>query len=126
MYLSKKIKILKSPQGAAEDKGFVENHHLDYCHSRDSIFFVFVVLLTFCLFRLKSTICSGETVDVHSVAWNREHGWIACGCGDGLLKILKLEGMTPPPKPYVLLDPSCFVVSFDFVPVGVLFVSDHN
>ncbi len=38
---------------------------------------------------------------MHSVAWNREHGWIAVGCDGGLLKILKLEGMTPPPKPYV-------------------------
>ncbi len=47
-------------------------------------------------------ICNrGETVEVHSVAWNREHGWIACGCEDGLLKILKLEGMTPPAKPLV-------------------------
>ena len=46
---------------------------------------------------------SGETVEVHSVAWNREQGWIACGCEGGLLKILKLEGMTPPAKPFVPL-----------------------
>ena len=42
----------------------------------------------------------GDTVEVHSVSWNREHGWIACGCEGGLLKILKLEGMTPPAKPF--------------------------
>ena len=33
----------------------------------------------------------GEPVDVHSVSWNREHGWISCGCEDGLLKVLKLD-----------------------------------
>jgi WD repeat-containing protein 35 len=25
------------------------------------------------------------------VAWNNDQGWIACGGGDGLLKVLKLE-----------------------------------
>ena len=25
------------------------------------------------------------------ISWNKEHGWIACGGEDGLLKVLKLE-----------------------------------
>lgn len=28
---------------------------------------------------------------LHSVAWNAEHGWLACGGEKGLLKVLKLE-----------------------------------
>mmetsp|Transcript_3693 Transcript_3693/g.5458 ORF Transcript_3693/g.5458 Transcript_3693/m.5458 type:complete len:1191 (-) Transcript_3693:9-3581(-) len=28
---------------------------------------------------------------LHSVSWNTEHGWLACGAENGLLKVLKLE-----------------------------------
>lgn len=38
-----------------------------------------------------SQIAIPNNIRLRSVAWNREHGYIACGGEDGLLKVLKLD-----------------------------------
>ncbi len=39
----------------------------------------------------KIKIAIPQPIPLESVAWNREHGWIACGGQNGTLKVLKLE-----------------------------------
>ena len=34
-------------------------------------------------------------VKLHSLAWNPDHGWLAAGGADGLLKVLKLDAPRP-------------------------------
>ena len=39
----------------------------------------------------KIKIAIPNPITLHSISWNREHGWIACGGEAGLLKVLQLE-----------------------------------
>eukprot|EP00636_Phaeomonas_parva_P014345 CAMPEP_0118874250 /NCGR_PEP_ID=MMETSP1163-20130328/15770_1 /TAXON_ID=124430 /ORGANISM="Phaeomonas parva, Strain CCMP2877" /LENGTH=48 /DNA_ID= /DNA_START= /DNA_END= /DNA_ORIENTATION= len=32
---------------------------------------------------------------LHSLSWNADQGWIACGGDNGLLKVLKLDTVAP-------------------------------
>lgn len=50
---------------------------------------IFPKPLTF--FFLIYKIAIPNNVRLRCLAWNREHGYIACGGEDGLLKVLKLE-----------------------------------
>uniref|UniRef100_H2ZPD4 WD repeat-containing protein 35 n=1 Tax=Ciona savignyi TaxID=51511 RepID=H2ZPD4_CIOSA len=43
---------------------------------------------------LSKKIAIPNGVALHCISWNKEHGYIACGGGDGLLKVLKLETQT--------------------------------
>jgi hypothetical protein len=36
------------------------------------------------------------SLQVRVVQWNKDQGWIACGCDDGLLKVLKLDPLSQP------------------------------
>nr|XP_009858071.1 WD repeat-containing protein 35 [Ciona intestinalis] len=45
---------------------------------------------------LSKKIAIPNGVALHCISWNKEHGYIACGGDDGLLKVLKLE--TQPSK----------------------------
>eukprot|EP01135_Chromosphaera_perkinsii_P001605 Nk52_evm75s207 gene=Nk52_evmTU75s207 len=40
---------------------------------------------------LSKKIAIPNGVRIHSLGWNKDQGWIACGGSDGLLKVLKLE-----------------------------------
>ena len=40
---------------------------------------------------LSKKIAIPNNTKLKCVGWNREHGYIACGGDDGLLKVLKLE-----------------------------------
>lgn len=40
---------------------------------------------------LSKKIAIPNQVRLHSISWNRDQGWIACGGDDGLLKVLKLD-----------------------------------
>jgi len=40
---------------------------------------------------LSKKIAIPNGVKLHTLSWNTEHGWIACGGENGLLKVLKLE-----------------------------------
>jgi WD repeat-containing protein 35 len=44
---------------------------------------------------LSKKIAIPNGVKLHSLAWNPDHGWIAAGGDDGLLKVLKLDAPRP-------------------------------
>ncbi|XP_059152704.1 WD repeat-containing protein 35-like isoform X2 [Physella acuta] len=43
---------------------------------------------------LSKKIAIPNNTRLHCVSWNRQHGYIACGGDDGLLKVVKLEAQT--------------------------------
>ncbi|KAH9492608.1 WD repeat-containing protein 35 [Bulinus truncatus] len=43
---------------------------------------------------LSKKIAIPNNIRLHCVSWNRQHGYIACGGEDGLLKVVKLEAQT--------------------------------
>ena len=47
---------------------------------------------------LSKKIAIPNGVQLRSLSWNPEHGWIACGGDEGLLKVLKLESTSPKEK----------------------------
>ena len=44
---------------------------------------------------LSKKIAIPNGVKLHSLAWNPDHGWLAAGGADGLLKVLKLDAPRP-------------------------------
>ena len=54
-----------------------------------------VVLLDSCavtmFIYLSKKVAIPHNIKLQTVSWNSEQGWIACGGGSGLLKVLKLE-----------------------------------
>ena len=44
---------------------------------------------------LSKKIAIPNGLRVHSISWNKEKGWIACGGEQGLLKVLRLETTSP-------------------------------
>jgi WD repeat-containing protein 35 len=47
---------------------------------------------------LSKKIAIPNGINLHSLAWNPDQGWIACGGDSGLLKVLKLENAVGQPK----------------------------
>lgn len=44
---------------------------------------------------LSKKIAIPNNVNLYSLEWNSDHGWLACGGENGLLKVLKMEAVTP-------------------------------
>lgn len=40
---------------------------------------------------LSKKIAMPNNAHLHCLAWNPEHGWLAAGCDEGLLKVLRFE-----------------------------------
>ncbi len=40
----------------------------------------------------KIKVANPNPIPLEAIAWNTDQGWIACGCQNGVLKVLKLEG----------------------------------
>ena len=49
---------------------------------------------------LSKKIAIPNGVKLHSLAWNPDHGWLAAGGADGLLKVLKLDAPRPAGRPF--------------------------
>ncbi len=82
VYLAKKIKILK-PIGADGKGGEPVEVWMRSC----SLFNISSINFGLIFFFLPQ---------VRVVQWNKDQGWIACGCDDGLLKVLKLDPLSQP------------------------------
>ncbi|KAG5462710.1 MAG: WD40-repeat-containing domain protein, partial [Olpidium bornovanus] len=48
---------------------------------------------------LSKKIAIPNNITLHTVSWNNDQGWIACGGDEGLLKVLKLENAPPDAPP---------------------------